>query len=191
MAGQFKPVRPNGHDVLDLTPRAAMHALGPELQRINGQNEALGQQLAVERHRNLEQALDRALPNWREINQDSWWLAWLHGIHNLTGRPRQQWLDDAVAKGDADRVIRFFRDFLAERAAAKQHERAAPAYRGPRPAPLRGKPTYTRAQIAELYAAHRKGAYAGHEAEWARQEQDIIAAGREGRVIGARSVTGR
>ena len=39
---------------------------------------------------------------------------------------------------------------------------------------------YTRAQIAELYAAHRKGAYVGREAEWARQEADIIKAGSEG-----------
>jgi hypothetical protein len=43
---------------------------------------------------------------------------------------------------------------------------------------------YTRDQIAQLYAAHRKGHYAGREAEWARQENDIIAAGREGRTLG-------
>jgi hypothetical protein len=30
---------------------------------------------------------------------------------------------------------------------------------------------------------HRKGAYTGREAEWNRQEADIIAAGREGRVL--------
>jgi len=29
-----------------------------------------------------------------------------------------------------------------------------------------------------------KGAYAGREVEWARQEADIIAASREGRVSG-------
>jgi hypothetical protein len=34
----------------------------------------------------------------------------------------------------------------------------------------------------QLYAAHRKGAYAGREAEWAQQESYIIAAGREGRI---------
>jgi hypothetical protein len=40
------------------------------------------------------------------------------------------------------------------------------------------------AQIGELYSRHRKGAYAGREAEWARQEADIFAAQREGRVAG-------
>jgi hypothetical protein len=46
------------------------------------------------------------------------------------------------------------------------------------------KPIYTRAQIAQLYELHRKGAYAGHETEWARQEADIFAAQKEGRVRG-------
>jgi hypothetical protein len=44
---------------------------------------------------------------------------------------------------------------------------------------------YTRQEIARLYAQHHKGAYVGRETEWRRQEADIIAAGREGRVLGA------
>jgi hypothetical protein len=62
---------------------------------------------------------------------------------------------------------------------------------GPAPHATRGvrtasskKPVYTREQIGELYELHRKGAYAGREAEWARQEADIFAAQREGRVQG-------
>jgi hypothetical protein len=43
---------------------------------------------------------------------------------------------------------------------------------------------YTRTQIAQLYEAHRRGDYAGKEMQWRRQEADIIAAGREGRVLG-------
>ena len=46
------------------------------------------------------------------------------------------------------------------------------------------KRTYTRAQIQQLYEQHRKGAYAGREAEWNRIENDIFAAQREGRVQG-------
>ena len=49
-------------------------------------------------------------------------------------------------------------------------------------ADLLGKPTYTRPQIQQFYDRHRKGGYAGREAEWARQKADIIAAGREGRI---------
>jgi hypothetical protein len=46
----------------------------------------------------------------------------------------------------------------------------------------RAKPVYTNARIAQLYDQHRRGAYTGREAEWARLEVDIIAAGREGRI---------
>jgi hypothetical protein len=48
---------------------------------------------------------------------------------------------------------------------------------------------YTRAQIAQIYAAHRKGAYAGREAEWARIDADIIRAAAEGRVLGPDYIT--
>ena len=52
-----------------------------------------------------------------------------------------------------------------------------------------GKPTYTRPQIQQLYDRHRKGGSAGREAEWARQEADIIAASREGRIQAPAYVT--
>ena len=76
-------------------------------------------------------------------------------------------------------------------AAMGQQERRASAlsYRGQRPAAVTGRHTYTRPEIAELYKQHRKGAFS--DAEWARQEADIIAAGREGCVIGTKDVAGR
>jgi hypothetical protein len=36
---------------------------------------------------------------------------------------------------------------------------------------------------------HQQGAYKGRESEWERQEADIIAAGREGRVVGGPYLT--
>jgi hypothetical protein len=44
-------------------------------------------------------------------------------------------------------------------------------------------PRYTRDQIKQLYEMHRRGAYLGREAEWARR--------REGRVIGTVDVEGK
>jgi hypothetical protein len=38
---------------------------------------------------------------------------------------------------------------------------------------------------------HRRGAYLGREAEWVRQDADVIAAGREGRILGAVDVEGK
>jgi hypothetical protein len=53
------------------------------------------------------------------------------------------------------------------------------------------KSIYTRQQIAQLYSQHRRGYYNGREAEWARIDADIIAAGREGRILGGVDVLGK
>jgi hypothetical protein len=180
-----------GNEVLDMAQRAALHAIAPELQRLADQNAEMRGRLARETQRNLFQTLDRAVPDWRRINDDPQWIAWLHGRHELSGLPRQRWLDDAVAQGDAGRVIEIFRGYLQTAAGHRGQERARQTAAGPPQATVTGRHVYSRPEIAKLYAAHQAGAYQGREADWARQEQDIIAAGREGRVIGAKDVAGR
>jgi hypothetical protein len=163
--------------------------------------------LAREARRVLDQQVEAAVPNYREIDSDPRWHRWLLGIDLYSGRVRQQLLNEAIAAASAPRVISFFKGFLNEEVATGHVEPASvPAASAPREAavnlaslaapgrarPAGGdysslppeKPTYTRAQLRELYAAHRKGAYVGREAEWARIDADIIAAGREGRVMG-------
>jgi len=88
-------------------------------------------------------------------------------------------------------VIEIFRGYLQTAAGHRGQERARQAATAPRSVAITGRHVYTRPQIAELYKQHRNGAYAGREADWNRLENDIIAAGREGRVIGAKDVAGR
>jgi len=180
-----------GNEVVDFAQRAALHALAPDLQRLSDQNAEMRARLSRETQRNLFQTLDRAIPDWRRINADPNWIGWLHGRHELSGLPRQRWLDDAVAQGDAGRVIEIFRGFLQTAAGHREQVRSRQATAGPRQATVTGRHVYSRPEIARLYAAHLAGAYAGREADWARQEADIIAAGREGRVLNAKSVAGR
>ena len=54
-----------------------------------------------------------------------------------------------------------------------------------------GKPIYTRDAIKQFYRAHQQSAYNGREAEWARQEADIIRASGEGRILGGVDVAGK
>ena len=82
-----KDVDDYGHDVLDLAQRAAMHAVTPELHRINDQNESLRRQLAQEQRRGLYRSLDTQVPNWREIDNDLEWRQWLAQPHDLSGAP--------------------------------------------------------------------------------------------------------
>jgi|SRR5215472_9706006 len=172
-----------GPELVDFSQRAAVQAVAPHLQQLEEQNTQLRRQLARETKRNLDLALERAGIPWQQINQSARWLAWLQARDVLSVCVRQTLLDEAVAKGDAARVINFFRGFLAEEGAVGQHGQA-----GPRQATTR-KPIYTRAQITERAALRRKGAIS--DVDWAAWENELVAAGREGRIAGALSLDGR
>jgi len=201
-----KDVENYGPELIEVTQRAALQAVAPQLQEVEQQNAALRKQLAIEARRRLDQAVETSVPNYKEIDGNPRWHRWLLGVDVLSGRVRQQLLNEAIAAASAPRVISFFKGFQNEEAATG-HLEPAPSSQPPaaprepaiplaslaapgRARPATGgdtgippdKPIYTRAQIAQLYRMHQKGAYTGREAEWARQDADIIAAGREGRI---------
>ena len=104
---------------------AAAHAVAPHLQELERQNAELRNHLAREVRRNLDQRLAEAVPNFREIYRGQRWLQWLTVRDALSsGQIRRQLLDDAVAKGNAGRVIAFFRGFLQEAAAGRHGQPA-------------------------------------------------------------------
>src|SRR5262249_40846569 len=169
-----------GSDLVDFAQRAAAHAMAPHLQNLNAENAELRQRLAVEARHRLDQQVEAAIPNYRDIDRDPRWHQWLMTLDPLTGQIRQTILNDAIASGSAGRVIAFFRGFQQE----ASQTASSPSPHRSRNTAAPSKPIYTRAHIGALYEQHRKGAYAGREAEWARQEADIFAAQREGRVQG-------
>ena len=202
-------VKEYGSDVLDLAQRAAMHAVSPELTRIEQENARLRQQMADDRKRALYQTLDQAVPNWRQIDELPRWRQWLLLPEVYSGSIRQQLLNGAISAADAPRVISFFRGFLQEEAATGHAEPnpqppptpqvpprepaiplaslAAPGR--PRPAgggdspPLPGdKPIYSRTDIARQYKLHNSGKWPGTEADWKRWENDLFLAQHEGRI---------
>lgn len=132
--------------------------------------------------------MEQAIPNFREIDRDPRWHRWLLGVDALTGKPRQTLLNDAISKGSAARAIEFFRRFQQEEAGGTSQTYSVPYQRRTR---SYDKPIYTRDQIAKLYDQHLRGAYRGREAEWARLEHEIIAAGREGRILNPVDVEGK
>jgi len=127
----------------------------------------------VAQRRKLDQALDRAIPEWREFDRDPWWRAWLACTHTFSETSRGWHLDAAAARGDVEGVIQFFRDFLTERAAA-----------GRTPPPAREAPTgkqiYTRANIVAAARDFQRGRIS--ETDYQRLFADIVRAGREGRI---------
>jgi hypothetical protein len=195
-----------GRDLLDVAQRAALQTVAPKIQEIEQANKELQGQLARERRRALDQAVELAVPDFRDIDRNPRWHRWLLGIDVYTGRVRQTLLNEAISAASAPRVISFFNGFKSEEAATGHLDSAPPSSRAAAPheaamslsslatpgrarsatggdASLPGdKPTYTRVQIRDNYSAHRKGAYVGREAEWSRLETDMFAAQREGRI---------
>jgi hypothetical protein len=175
-----------GAELLDVSQRAAMHALGPHLQNIAEQNAQLRHQVAREARHRLDQEVATLVPDYKTIDADPGWHRWLMGVDLMSGRVRQTLLNEAISVGDARQVKTIFDRYRGQSTSTSSH---ASTSSGRRSSPY--KPTYTRQQITQLYEQHRRGAYNGREQEWARLEHDIIAAGREGRIFGAVDLAGK
>lgn len=196
-----------GDELLDLTRRAALAAVAPELQQLRADNQRLTQQVSTTSKRELFSALDVAIPNWRVINKSVQFKSWLALPNIYTQQARGKMLNEAVNGAQAPRVIALFKDFLAEANATGQtvpaaqiEQQAQAAPREPalnletlaapgRARPASGdsqvpveKPIYTRAQISKFYDDKRRGFYAGRDAEVTAFEADLTAAQREGRI---------
>ena len=182
-----------GSELVDFARRAAVDALAPTLQQIEQQNAELQRRLAVEARKRLDAEVAQALPDFRQRDADARWHDWLREKDALSGVPRQSWLNDAIQQGDANRVVNVFRGFEREHGRQGDSSPTASAGRGEyrRTASMPSGRVYSRAEIARLYDQHRRGAYAGKEAEWARQEADIIRASAEGRIAGGVDVAGK
>jgi hypothetical protein len=165
-----------GSDFLDLTRRAAHDALAPEIQRLHAENQHLRAMAARSQNNEIQRTLDQSVNGWRDTYADPRFSQWLQLPDDYSGAARSQLLRDAVNKGDTARVAAIYRGFqqeVGQRAPAYQRTQSRqPATGGPR--------VYSRDEIKRLYEQRRLGRIS--DANWARQEADIIAAGREGRV---------
>jgi len=178
-----------GPELIDVSQRAALHAVAPHLQHLEQQNADLQRRLAQEARRNLDQQVERAIPNYREVDRDPRWHQFLRGIDPFTGQSFQALLNIAIADGSASRVATIFRAFMNQAGDTQQPPANTSYARGQRSSG--GRQIYTRDQVKALYRAHQQGAYAGREQEWMRQEVDIIRAGAEGRIVGGVDVAGK
>jgi hypothetical protein len=179
-----------GHEIIDLIQRGSRQAMAPILDRLEERDEQLREGLQRAAKTAIDHALDTAVPNWREVNQNSRWFQWLNFPEPLSGCRRQELLNDAVAQGDADRVIRIFRGFMAE-AGGQPAPSSQPASVLPAkypPAQSSGRRTYSRAEILQMAARKRRGEFT--DQQWLEWERELIAAGREGRILNAEPLGG-
>lgn len=157
----------------------------PKMTKIEHQA-ALSQEEMFTRH------LDNLAPQWRKLNNDQAFLAWLDEVDELASVPRQELLNAAVAALDANRAARFFNAYSRLTAvqptpaqtpgASAQLEALVAPGKGRGGAPQQEKPPITRAFIAQFFRDVADGKYRSRPDEKAKIEADIFAAQREGRV---------
>jgi hypothetical protein len=135
---------------------------------------------------NMQAEIERAFPQWRAISTDPKWGPWLRVVEapgGMFARKRQDILEEALQHGNASAVIMLLRRFI-EMGGWVPESGPVPVYGG-----ARERTIYSRDAIARHYRDHQRGLYAGREEDWLRRESDIIAASREGRIIGGLAIT--
>lgn len=111
-----------GQDLITASQRWAEAKYAPtladyerRLAAVEGNTRQLGQLSMTGR---VEAALDGAIPNWRDLNQnDPIWDDWLNQVDVFSGRPRKQLITEAYQAGDSARTIAFFQSYLREQTA--------------------------------------------------------------------------
>src|SRR5262245_36279768 len=143
-------VQEYGDEFFDVVGRRAREVYSPELdalsqrvKRLESGQQAVGEVVQRTQKRTVYDALGEAVPNWKEINHHPAFHTWLSYPDLLSGRPRQQMLQEAFAGHDARRVVAFFQGFLTEATgtppeAPSPGSSAPPLPNGQRPAPPNG-----------------------------------------------------
>lgn len=157
------------------------------------------EQVAQRQARTVEQTfwadLTATVPNWREINGNKDFHAWLLEEDPMTGVNRQTHLANAQQNFDVRRVAAFFNAWQGNsgQSIAQEPRDAAKSQLEKQVAPGRGRTaaaptadqskTYSQRDIAKFFDDVRRGVYKGRETERDRLERDIFAAQREGRIV--------
>jgi hypothetical protein len=200
-----------GSDFLDVIGRKAKATVSPEVEALKAELAAVKKQLdgvggsiAQDARSRMIATLDQEVTDWRDVNNDENFLAWLRLPDTYSGVIRHELLKAAFARIDTPRVLAFFNGFRTEEAAVAPAARpeTTPAAPAPGKVPLADlaapgrakspaatpapaeKPIISRAQIAAFYADVAAGRYRGREDEKATNERMIFSAEREGRIRG-------
>ncbi len=203
-----KDVEVYGADLVDLVKRQAMQvaqemtremtgkltALEQENQQLRDQLGGVSSQQVQTREQSYLAALTQIVPDWSEINQDPAFIQWLTVVDDLSGVPRQAYLDSAYQAKDVQRTATIFSSFKQTQSPAQQPAPPAPTplerqvapstsrATAPEPTPGAADKVWTRDEVTRFYTDVRTGKYRGREADAARIDAEITAAAATGRV---------
>jgi len=200
-----------GGEMLDVMARRAKEIVAPEVAELRAEiarlkGDVQGTQLQTKKsaRSQMHDRLTQAVPNWQDINNLQEFKNWLALPDPYSGDSRHSMLLSAYEQNDTPRVLNFFKGFVSELAVTDPVDDTQPPVPAaptapPKPgleslaAPGRArtpaqvslpaeKQIITTADVAEFYAAKRRGDYKGREAEFDALERELFQAQREGRV---------
>lgn len=177
-----------GDDLLDVIKRTAQEqvaAKDQEIAELKRRLDSVHQDTAKNAEVSFYDQLATKVPDWVTINADDNFLKWLDEYDELTGRTRQDLLSDAEASRDAERVARFFTKWKStqqQNVATSQRNLQAQVTPDSNKVvkPPVGKRYFTRAEIADFYAAARRGEIGSKD--MIAMEAEIHSATVEGRI---------
>lgn len=199
-----------GPDLLSVVGKRSRDELAPELSalqarlnQLEGRVDGTTKIVQKDLQQQMYGTLSADVPNWREINKMQDFHDWLSYPDPYSGKVRHEMLKEAFSRHETNRVLSFFKGFLAEAPGLPQNpsgqvpgapqtngsgrpsleDFAAPGRARSGPEPITpDKPVYTHADIAKFYHDKLQGKYKGREADVDLIERDIFAAQSEGRI---------
>jgi len=177
-----------GDDLLDVIKRAAQEqvaAKDAEIAELKRSLETVHTTTSKNAEVSFFDRLGQLHPDWVTINADEGFLKWLDEYDEFTGRTRQDLLSEAEQARDAERVSRFFASWKASnKTNVTNSQRSLESQVTPDSnrvvTPPAGKRFFTRGEIAEFYAAVRRGEVGAKE--MVAMESEIHTATIEGRI---------
>jgi hypothetical protein len=203
-----KDIQDYGADTIDLVRRVVREEVAPVLGQVREQLNQFGarfntqvQNVAARQNLTADEMffarLDQMLPDWKVVNGDTKFHAWLSEIDPMTGIARQVYLDDARRSLDVMRVINIFNQYKSAtprsepastpkpNPASELEKQIAPGRSRSDAAPVTStaqKRSYTPAEISQFYDDVLRGKYKTRKQEMEQIERDIFAAQRENRI---------
>lgn len=195
-----KDVDAFGADLVEMVQRVAQQMLGNTAAKIDGfmgnvekrivlleqRLQGTTETVAQTAQETFYVQLERMVPDWQAINADQRFLVWLGEDDPLSGRSRQAALDAASGALDVRRTAAIFRAFLdtlpkqppkANTAVNKQVSPSSVAAAAPVQTEA---PSFTEAEVSELYARNRRKEFTPKQ--WEQIEQSINTAMAMGRI---------
>lgn len=199
-----------GDDFVDTVTAEAMRRIQPQFQKLqdgvaeyNNRLEAAKIESAQDAQKRMYFYMNDNVPGWQDTNASKEFQDWCNQVDILSGVRRIELLQNAYNANDGPRLAAFFLTFRQEQTVtgARPGPAGIPASPAPprpgletfaapgRPAPGAPPPTsapggdiWTQADIRRFYRDKQRGVFRGRQAEADKIEQEIFAAGREGRV---------